>query len=179
MTLQQEAASWMFPSHLSTSPIPSISANAPSTSNLQLPNPNGNPTILTFLRHCGCPFAEKTFLSLRATASAHPSINFVAISHSDQPATDKWLETLGGADDIHIIVDGERALYAHWGLGVSSFWHVLNPASMWSVYKLGKEQGIVSNFPSPLFPRPIPQVVPRGTSREYNLLKRTTLTENL
>ncbi|KAL9077113.1 MAG: hypothetical protein Q9161_000379 [Pseudevernia consocians] len=142
MTFQQEAASWIFPSQLSASPIPSIGANAPSTSKLQLPNSDETPTIITFLRHCGCPFAEKTFLSLRAAASAHPSITFVAVSHSDQSATDKWFEAVGGADNVRIIVDSERELFAHWGLGVSSFWHVLNPASMWNAYKLGKEQGI-------------------------------------
>lgn len=142
MTFQQEAASWTFPSHLSTSPIPSIGANAPSVSKLQLPTSDEKATILTFLRHCGCPFAEKTFQSFRVAASAHQFINFVAVSHSDQAATDKWLSAVGGADNVRIIVDSERQLYAHWGLGVCSFWHVLNPASMWNVYKLGKEQGI-------------------------------------
>lgn len=158
MTFQQEAASWIFPSRLSTSPIPSIAVNAPSTSKLPLPNPNVNPTIITFLRHCGCPFAEKTFLSFRAAASAHPSINFVAVSHSDESATNRWLEAVGGADHVRIIVDSERELFARWGLGVSSFWHVLNPASMWSVYRLGKEQGIVSNELRIFFPSPWPHV---------------------
>lgn len=132
----------MFPSKLSTSPVPSVGANAPSISKLQLPTSDEKPTILTFLRHCGCPFAEKTFRSFRAAASTHPSLNFVAVSHSDQSATHKWLEAVGGAENVRIIVDSERELFARWGLGVSSFWHVLNPASMWSVYKLGKEQGI-------------------------------------
>lgn len=40
------------------------------------------------------------------------------------------------------IVDDERTMYAEWGLGVSSFWHVLNPTSLFSVYKLGKQEGI-------------------------------------
>lgn len=64
------------------------------------------------------------------------------MSHSDQAATDRWLEAVGGAGNIHVIVDPEREIYAQWGLGVSNFWHVLSPWSMWSVYKLGKEQGI-------------------------------------
>ena len=145
MTFQQEVASWAFPSRLPTSSIPSIGANAPSTSTLQLLNPDQKSTILTFLRHCGCPFAEKTFLSFRATASAHPSIQFVAISHSNQAATNKWLEAIGGAKHVHIIVDSGRDIFAQWGLGVSSFWYVLSPANMWSLYKLGREQGIVSN----------------------------------
>ncbi len=174
MSFQQEAASWMFPSQLSTSPIPSIGANAPSTPKLQLPDSNEKPTILTFLRHCGCPFAEKTFLSLRAAASAHPSITFVAVSHSDQSATDKWLQAVGGAQNVRIIVDTERELFARWGLGVSSFWHVLNPASMWSVYKLGKEHGIVSIAPTQSMPR----LESRGMCQGYIVLRRKLLNAN-
>lgn len=154
MTFQQEAASWIAPSRLPTSPVPSIGATAPSISKLQLPTSDKKPTILTFLRHCGCPFAEKKFLTFRAAAFAHPSINFIAVSHSDQSATHKWLEAIGGAENVRILVDNERELFAHWGLGVSSFWHVLNPASLWNVYKLGKEQGIVSSFPRTLCANP-------------------------
>lgn len=43
---------------------------------------------------------------------------------------------------MQVIIDSEWEIYAQWGLGVSSFWHVLSPWSMWSVYKLGKEEGI-------------------------------------
>lgn len=172
MTFNQEAASWAFPSQLSTSPVPSIGANAPSVSQLQLPTSDEKATILTFLRHCGCPFAEKTFLSFRAAASTHPSINFVAVSHSDQIATDKWLEAVGGADNVHVIVDSERELFARWGLGVSSFWHVLNPASMWNVYRLGKEHGIVSSFPSLLFPSSYPTRCGNASSLNRKLLTR-------
>jgi hypothetical protein len=41
-----------------------------------------------------------------------------------------------------MIVDDERNMYADWGLGVSSFWHVLNPWSLYSVYTLGKQKGV-------------------------------------
>lgn len=41
-----------------------------------------------------------------------------------------------------VIVDDERQIYAQWGLGVSSFWHVLNPWSLLSVYRLGKQEGV-------------------------------------
>ena len=83
-----------------------------------------NPTLLASVRHCGCPFSEKTFLSLRATASAHPSIDFVAASHSSQCGTDKWLKAIGGPENIRIVVDSDRELLARWGLGVSSFGHL-------------------------------------------------------
>jgi len=89
--------------------------------------------------------AEKTFLNLRAIATAHPDIHFVAVSHSDQAATDKWLAALpepskNDQPNLQIIVDAEREAYAAWGLGTSSFWHVLGSIS--SVSKLDKEEGI-------------------------------------
>jgi hypothetical protein len=43
---------------------------------------------------------------------------------------------------VKVVVDAERDLYAQWGLGVSSAWHVLNPWSMYSVYKLGSTEKI-------------------------------------
>jgi len=64
------------------------------------------------------------------------------VSHSDQEATDKWIIAVGGEWDTHVIVDAEREVYAQWGLGVSSAWHVLNPWSMYSVWKLGKQENI-------------------------------------
>jgi len=146
MTFQEELKSWSFPTALETSPVPSIGSQAPSSEKLQLPRKDGKPVILTFLRHCGCPFAERTFLQLRKLAGKHPEFHYIAVSHSSQASTDKWLVSVGGSangsSDIEIIVDEERELYALWGLGVSSAWHVLNPLSLWSVFKLGKEEGI-------------------------------------
>jgi len=43
---------------------------------------------------------------------------------------------------VKVIVDAERKNDAEWGLGVSSVWHVLNPQSLYSVYKLDKREGI-------------------------------------
>lgn len=75
-------------------------------------------------------------------AGKHPEINFVAVSHSDEEATEKWVISVGGEWDVHVVVDVERELYAQWGLGVASTWHVLNPWSMYSVYQLGKKENI-------------------------------------
>jgi hypothetical protein len=66
----------------------------------------------------------------------------VAVSHSDEQATEKWVIAVGGEWETKVIVDAEREIYAQWGLGSSSAWHVLNPWSMYSVYKLGKKEGI-------------------------------------
>jgi hypothetical protein len=91
--------------------------------------------------------AEKTFLDLRDLACETPNANFIAISHSSPEATEKWLIAIGGVgappnDDIQVIVDDSREIYAKYGLGTSSAWHVLNPLSMWDAVTLGKTSKI-------------------------------------
>ncbi|KAJ7931793.1 hypothetical protein B0H13DRAFT_2247450 [Mycena leptocephala] len=106
---------------------------------LHLPNPDGRPTVVTFLRHCGCPFAEKTFKALRATAAHTPCIRFVVVLHSDRVSTDHWLDAVGGSEGVEILVDVNRNVFAQWGLGVSYF---MSPAGLWAAYRLGKNEGI-------------------------------------
>ncbi|KAF2027254.1 hypothetical protein EK21DRAFT_72438 [Setomelanomma holmii] len=144
MTWQSEFWSWMSPSAVKTGTTPAVDDKAPTTPKLSLPV-NGKPTIVSFLRHCGCPFAEKNFLNLRALAPAHPDVQFIAVSHSDQGSTDRWLAALpepakNNQPNLKVIVDAEREAYAAWGLGTSSFWHVLG--SIPSLSKLDKEEGI-------------------------------------
>ncbi|PYI10316.1 hypothetical protein BO78DRAFT_238202 [Aspergillus sclerotiicarbonarius CBS 121057] len=147
MTLSQEAASWFSPSSVQLSPAPQPGQQAPSCAQLPLPANNSKPTVIAFLRHCGCPVAEATFLDLRTAAEKYPDVNFVAVSHSDQPSTDRWVESVGGAGNpeanpVVVIVDAERKIYAQWGLGITSWGHVLNPGGLLSIWKLGRERGI-------------------------------------
>ncbi|KAF2005843.1 hypothetical protein P154DRAFT_551166 [Amniculicola lignicola CBS 123094] len=142
MTWQTELQSWRFPTNITTSGPPAVGQKAPETSKLGGLGKDGKPVVVTFLRHCGCPFAEKTFKSMRDTAPTHPDIRFIAVSHSDQEATNRWLEALGGPADVEVVIDPERESYAAWGLGVTSFWHVLNPWSLYAVYTLGKQDNI-------------------------------------
>ena len=142
MGFQQELQSWLSPHSVSTSSPPTIGSSAPSSSLLTAQDFAGKSTIVTFLRHCGCPFAEKTFLSLRPIASTHPTIQLVAVSHSDEASTERWLEAVGGARSVKIVVDPERKVYGLWGLGVATWGHVLSLQGFRSAYKLGKENGI-------------------------------------
>ena len=89
--------------------------------------------------------AEKTMLSLQSTAKQSPNINFIAISHSSPDSTSNWLASLPehpALPNLSIVVDEERELYAAWGLGAASLWHVLNPFSMWNMVKMGRAEGI-------------------------------------
>lgn len=49
---------------------------------------------------------------------------------------------MGGSWSVTVIVDETRELYAKWGLGISSTWHVLNPWTLWNAYSLGKKEKI-------------------------------------
>jgi hypothetical protein len=144
MTFQQELSSWFAPRDGQTTPDPpSVGTKAPSTSKIPL---SSTPLVIAFLRHCGCPFAEKTFLNLREAARAHRDISFVAVSHSSPAATETWLASLPQAgsepDNLQVVVDEGREAYSAWGLGVASFGHVLSPSGLYKVWKLGREEGI-------------------------------------
>ena len=172
MTVQSELSSWIWsPFRVQTSPMPQPGTKAPSTESLTLPGPSGKPVILAFLRHCGCPckfiseasrlhesvsvcnrasqltralpVAEKEFRALCSVASQHPEIRCVAVSHSDAEATARWLDAIGGAQQVEVVIDdASRDLYRHWGLGVTGLWHVLSPWSLWSVVRLGRQEDI-------------------------------------
>jgi hypothetical protein len=149
MTFQQELSSWWAPKAPTIGKVPSIGSTAPSTP--RLGTGTGRPIIVAFLRHCGCPFAEKTFLNLRETARRHNDIDFVAVSHSDEASTNTWLRSLPQAgsepENLRVVVDDKVELYAAWGLGPSSYAHVLSPSALWDVWRLARDEGI-SNRPT-------------------------------
>lgn len=60
MTWQQEFWSWMSPSYIKTAQPPAIGDKAPTVPKLTVPK-DGKPTIIAFLRHCGCPCTPSHF----------------------------------------------------------------------------------------------------------------------
>ncbi|KAK1593772.1 uncharacterized protein LY79DRAFT_550895 [Colletotrichum navitas] len=148
MSLTQELASWMSPKKLDLGSPPKVGDSAPSTDLLEFPRADERPAVVVFLRHCGCPFAEKSFRVLREAASANPDVAFVAVSHSSASHTKKWVSEVGGpggdANPVGVVTDEGRDVYARWGLGASSFLHVLSPSALSSVFKLAREEGIAN-----------------------------------
>lgn len=53
----------------------------------------------------------------------------IAVSHSSPQATRKWIDMLGGAWNVRVVVDEDRAVYAAWGLGTGSVWYLFNPTT--------------------------------------------------
>lgn len=83
---------------------------------------------------------------MRSAAKTHGDIDFIAVSHSDQAATDKWLKSLPepGSEppNLRIVVDDKRETYAAWGLGNSGWLHALGIGQLWNVYKAGRDEGL-------------------------------------
>ncbi|KAK3997719.1 hypothetical protein QBC44DRAFT_71632 [Cladorrhinum sp. PSN332] len=122
-------------------PVPKAGDRAPSLGR-DITFPYDKPVIVVFLRHCGCPFAEKTFKMLTNFSTHHPEIQCVAVSQSSLGETDNWIIQVGGEWQVHVIVDSHRDLFKRWGLGETSAWYAINPWTLWKVYKLGTEEGI-------------------------------------
>ncbi|GAB1320415.1 hypothetical protein MFIFM68171_10625 [Madurella fahalii] len=124
-------------------PIPQPGDRAPPLGD-DIQFPRAKPALVVFLRHCGCPFAEKTFKILTSLSTRHPEIDCIAVSQSSRPDTDKWVVQVGGEWEVHVLVDPERDLFAAWGLGTSSTWYAVNPWTVWSAFRLARDEGIWS-----------------------------------
>ncbi|OWO98015.1 hypothetical protein B2J93_8240 [Marssonina coronariae] len=144
MQVPKALKSWQtpIPPPVEVASAPMAGTRAPSSGLFKLPSGDGRSTIVVFLRHTGCPFAEKTFLELRRIANKYPDLHCVAISHASQAATDRWVTSIGGAWAVQVIIDEAREVYASWGLGVSTTYHLLNPWTQMAARKLGTNENI-------------------------------------
>jgi hypothetical protein len=98
------------------------------------------------MRHVGCPFAEATARDLRAAAGDAPSVEWVVVTHSSPSVTMRWCAAVG-CEDLRVVEDESRAVYASWGLGRSTLWHFLGLRSLRAVMRLRSEDGIRNTSP--------------------------------
>lgn len=80
-------------------------------------------------------------MKLRELAEQNAQIQFIGVSHSDQPATEKWLANVGGAGKVELVIDDTQESFSAYGLGLSTMWAVLNPTSLSAAINLGKSEG--------------------------------------
>ena len=105
------------------------------------------PAIVAFLRHTGCPFAERTMQLLRERATQSPELQWIAISHAPAPETERWCTAIGGAGAVRIASDPSRRAYAEWGLGRTGLEHFMGRRSLAAVAGLARE-GVRNRHPS-------------------------------
>ena len=92
--------------------------------------------LIAFLRHVGCPFAERDVKNLVVCAKENPDVRVFVVSHGARQATNEWLVKIGGAEGLAVIIDKQRELYAEWGLGDSNVLHFLGLRSLLGVVRL-------------------------------------------
>lgn len=107
----------------------------------------GRPAIVAFLRHTGCPFAERTMQMLREGAANAPDVQWIAISHATETETGRWCEAVGGAGEVRVACDPSRRSYAEWGLERTSIAHFMGRRSLSAVADHAR-QGIRNRHPS-------------------------------
>ncbi|OJI99554.1 hypothetical protein ASPVEDRAFT_187810 [Aspergillus versicolor CBS 583.65] len=160
MALAQELASFRTLTAVKVSEPPRVGERAPVHPLLEAPT--GSRTVIIFLRHCGCPYAERDYRQLcNLPAVRRGDVTGIIVSHSSPEDTEKWIEEITndkkhplyppssdkpdvapGEPRVKVVVDPTRELYGAWGLGVSSAWHVFNPRTLASVFALGRKDGI-------------------------------------
>jgi alkyl-hydroperoxide reductase/thiol specific antioxidant family protein len=122
---------------------PEIGAKVPELPGVRL----GRAAIVGFLRHVGCPFAEATVREMATLAGEQRSIDFIAVTHSDDKPSRTWCESFGGAAGVQIVADPDRARYAAWGVGLSDRQHFAGPESLGALRRL-LDEGIHNRWAS-------------------------------
>src|SRR5437870_11010060 len=84
---------------------------------------------------------------LRESAVRSPDVQWIAISHAPQKATDEWCRAVGGADGVRVASDPSRRTYAEWGLGRTSLGHFLGRRSLAAVGEMAR-RGIRNRHPN-------------------------------
>ena len=126
-----------------TAAPPQVGGKAPELPALRA----GRPAIVGFLRHVGCPFAEATVRQMATLAQAHPAIDFIAVTHSDEKPSRRWCDAFGGAPGVQIVPDPDRTHYAAWGIGLSDREHFAGKSSLAAVGRL-LDEGIHNRWAS-------------------------------
>lgn len=151
-SLPLTAQAWLSPPppSVAIARVPGIGDKAPVDKSKKIVFGDKKRVLLVFLRCVGCActlnplpcvatnpilihilplVAQKTFINLRTLANRYSDITCIAVSHSSEQATKKWVDLLGGAWDVQVVIDEEREIYATWGLGLGNTWYLFNPTT--------------------------------------------------
>ncbi|OCF31183.1 hypothetical protein I317_04545 [Kwoniella heveanensis CBS 569] len=108
----------------------------------------GKPALIAFVRHCGCPFAEKEVNLLSEQLNQSEGLQVVIVQHSPEAQTKKWFEEIGGArlfpdsSRYTLLSNPSRELYASWGIGSLGWTGMISPSIMNNLKALKAADGI-------------------------------------
>ena len=126
-------------------PFPEIDSPAPALRDLTF----DTPTLIAFVRHCGCPFAEKEVRLLAEQASENTQLRIVIVQHSPEQETKEWFERVRGHElfpdegkKVVLISDPKRECYAAWGIGELGWGGMVNADIMRTLHKNKVQEGL-------------------------------------
>ncbi len=93
-------------------------------------------SLIVFLRHTGCPFAEAMLKDLSELADEHSELQCVAVCHGEADIAQAWLNKFELSSELDIYIDDNRRLYGEWGVGYSNILHLANPKMVMSLASL-------------------------------------------
>ena len=114
------------PKSLLTAAPPEIGSRVPELHSLH----RGRPTVVAFLRHVGCPFAEATVRRMTALARERSDVDFIAVTHSAEEPSRSWCSAFGGLGGVRLVAAPDRRRYAEWGVGLSDRAHFAGKNSL-------------------------------------------------
>ncbi|THY30046.1 hypothetical protein D6D01_03361 [Aureobasidium pullulans] len=133
----------------SVAALPEIGEQAPAkVGSVDLKSGGGRPTLVAFVRHCGCPFAEKEVQLLGAESRKNEKLHVVIVQHSDEATTQQWFVDIGGkkafpdSQRYTLVADPERKAYAAWGVGSLGWAGMVNGGVMEALKSLKESDGI-------------------------------------
>jgi hypothetical protein len=94
------------------------------------------PTVIAFLRHVGCPFAEASMRELVSLADAYAQLDVFAVSHAPDGDTRDWCAAIGGCGRVRVIIDVERAHYRAWGVPRTDWRHFAGRRALVGVWRM-------------------------------------------
>jgi len=101
-------------------------SNGDSAPRLPVVQDTEKPVLVVFLRHTGCPFAERTVKQLNRWAATHLDVEVVCIGHGDPLVFKHWLSLIDSGGNLNVYVDEARSYYGQWGLGYTRLTHFVN-----------------------------------------------------
>ncbi|CAD6899823.1 unnamed protein product [Tilletia controversa] len=121
-----------------TTAVPSEGSQAPALDGVEF----SKPTLVAFVRHCGCPFAQKEIILLgRAYKNSGDKLQIVIVQHAAQESIDDGEKHL---PQVKIIADPEHKVYASWGVGSLSVLGLWWPPALFNLAVLAYKEGIVN-----------------------------------
>lgn len=144
--LQSVLPRWTSPK---VSSFPELETQAPAAiDNIDLRAGTGKPTLVAFVRHCGCPFAEKEVKILGQAAKENAKLHVIIVQHSQEDETRKWFTRIGGEEALPdksrytLVADPDRKIYAAWGIGQLGWTGMINGTVMKALKVLKDDEGI-------------------------------------